>query len=337
MIDLQTRYKFTSFTFVLSLIEKIFNINDETDFNSVALEVFHFQYQNTAIYKSYVDLVKSKNIEHYLDIPFLPIQFFKSSAVIAKNRSIKKVFKSSGTTQNNRSEHYVHNLDLYEKSFNMGFENLYSDINEWTVLALLPSYLEQGDSSLIYMVNHFINQGNLDSRYIDFNFDTIKSLSEKLKNKKVLLIGVSYALLELAEKGSLDLNNWVIMETGGMKGRRKELIRNDLHKQLMASFNVNSIHSEYGMTELLSQAYSKGNGVFTTPHWMKIIIRDFEDPFTYKRPRLSGGLNIIDLANIYSCSFIETQDIGKELDNGEFEILGRFDNSEVRGCNLLSF
>ena len=321
----------------MSLLKKIFNINNETDFNSLALEVFNFQYQNTTIYRSYVNLVKSKNIRHYLDIPFLPIQFFKSNEVIAKNHSIKKVFKSSGTTQNNKSKHHVHNLDLYEKSFNTGFKNLYSEINEWTVLALLPSYLEQGDSSLIYMVNHFIDKGSSESRYIDFNFNNIKSLIEKLKSKKVLLIGVTYALLELAERGSLDLKNWVIMETGGMKGRRKEMIRNDLHKQLMRSFNVDSVHSEYGMTELLSQAYSKGNGVFSTPPWMKIIIRDFEDPFTYKKPHLSGGINIIDLANIYSCSFIETQDIGKETNNGGFEILGRFDKSEVRGCNLLSF
>jgi hypothetical protein len=187
------------------------------------------------------------------------------------------------------------------------------------------------------MVNHFIEKGTSESRYIDFNFDSIKSLSDKLRDKKVLLIGVTYALLDIAEKGSIDLKNWVIMETGGMKGRRKEIIRNELHKQLMSSFNVDSIHSEYGMTELLSQAYSKGNGFFSTPPWMKIIIRDFEDPFSYKKSHLSGGINIIDLANIYSCSFIETQDIGKEVDNGEFEILGRFDKAEVRGCNLLSF
>jgi hypothetical protein len=321
----------------LSPINKIFNIKNETDFNSVALEVFNFQYQNTAIYRSYVDLVKNKNINHYLDIPFLPIQFFKSSKVIAKKHSIEKVFQSSGTTQKSRSQHHIHSLDLYKKSFKMGFKNLFSDISEWTVLALLPSYLEQGDSSLIYMVNHFIEKGTSESRYIDFNFDSIKSLSDKLRDEKVLLIGVTYALLEIAEKGSIDLKNWVIMETGGMKGRRKEIIRNELHKQLMSSFNVETIHSEYGMTELLSQAYSKGNGFFSTPPWMKIIIRDFEDPFSYKKSHLSGGINIIDLANIYSCSFIETQDIGKEVDNGEFEILGRFDKAEVRGCNLLSF
>lgn len=321
----------------MSLINKIFSIKNETDFNSVALEVFNFQYLNTAIYRSYIDLFKSKKIEHYLDIPFLPIQFFKSCKVIAKKHSIEKIFQSSGTTQSNRSQHHIHNLTLYEESFKIGFKNLYGDISEWTVLALLPSYLEQGESSLIYMVNHFIEKGSSESRYIDFNFDSIKLLSDKLRDKKVLLIGVTYALLDLAEKGSVDLKNWVIMETGGMKGRRKEIIRKELHKQLKSSFNVDFIHSEYGMTELLSQAYSKGNGLFSSPPWMKIIIRDFEDPFSYKKPHSSGGINIIDLANIYSCSFIETQDIGKEFSNGEFEILGRFDKAEVRGCNLLSF
>ena len=321
----------------MSLINKIFSIKNETDFNSVALEVFNFQYQNTAIYRSYIDLFKSKKIENYLDIPFLPIQFFKSCKVIAKKHSIEKIFQSSGTTQSNRSQHHIHNLTLYEESFKIGFKNLYGDISEWTVLALLPSYLEQGESSLIYMVNHFIEKGSSESRYIDFNFDSIKLLSDKLREKKVLLIGVTYALLDLAEKGSVDLKNWVIMETGGMKGRRKEIIRKELHKQLKSSFNVDFIHSEYGMTELLSQAYSKGNGLFSSPPWMKIIIRDFEDPFSYKKPHSSGGINIIDLANIYSCSFIETQDIGKEVSNGEFEILGRFDKAEVRGCNLLSF
>ncbi|PDH47113.1 MAG: acyl transferase [Bacteroidetes bacterium MED-G20] len=319
------------------MINKIFSIKNETDFNSVALEVFNFQYQNTAIYRSYIDLFKSKKIEHYLDIPFLPIQFFKSCKVIAKKHSIEKIFQSSGTTQSNRSQHHIHNLTLYEESFKIGFKNLYGDISEWTVLALLPSYLEQGESSLIYMVNHFIEKGSSESRYIDFKFDSIKLLSDKLRDKKVLLIGVTYALLDLAEKGSVDLKNWVIMETGGMKGRRKEIIRKELHKQLKSSFNVDFIHSEYGMTELLSQAYSKGNGLFSSPPWMKIIIRDFEDPFSYKKPHSSGGINIIDLANIYSCSFIETQDIGKEVSNGEFEILGRFDKAEVRGCNLLSF
>ena len=321
----------------MSLINKIFSIKNETDFNSVALEVFNFQYQNTAIYRSYIDLFKIEKIEHYLDIPFLPIQFFKSCKVIAKKHSIEKIFQSSGTTQSNRSQHHIHNLTLYEESFKIGFKNLYGDISEWTVLALLPSYLEQGESSLIYMVNHFIEKGSSESRYIDFKFDSIKLLSDKLRDKKVLLIGVTYALLDLAEKGSVDLKNWVIMETGGMKGRRKEIIRKELHKQLKSSFNVDFIHSEYGMTELLSQAYSKGNGLFSSPPWMKIIIRDFEDPFSYKKPHSSGGINIIDLANIYSCSFIETQDIGKEVSNGEFEILGRFDKAEVRGCNLLSF
>jgi len=319
----------------LSPINKIFNIKNETDFNSVALEVFNFQYQNTAIYRSYVDLVKNKNINHYLDIPFLPIQFFKSSKVIAKKHSIEKVFQSSGTTQKSRSQHHIHSLDLYKKSFKMGFKNLYSDISEWTILALLPSYLEQGDSSLIYMVNHFIEKGTSESRYIDFNFDYIKSLSDKLRDKKVLLIGVTYALLDLAEKGSIDLKNWVIMETGGMKGRRKELVRNELHALLQQGFGVKNIHSEYGMTELLSQGYSYGNGVFETPPWMKVITRDPEDALSIQKNGKTGGINIIDLANYNSCAFIATQDLGKVHQNGTFEIIGRFDNSDIRGCNLL--
>jgi len=205
-------------------------------------------------------------------------------------------------------------------------------------LALLPSYLDQGDSSLIYMVNNFIKKSeNPESNYINYDLDVLKNLILKLKNKNVLLIGVSYALLELSELDSFNLENWVIMETGGMKGRRKEMVRQELHQQLKKAFNVDAIHSEYGMTELLSQAYSKKNGLFKTPPWMKFIIRDFEDPYSLAKINSSGGINIIDLANIYSCSFIETQDIGKEVEKDSFEISGRFDQSEVRGCNLLSF
>jgi len=332
-------YKITLFTFVLSLPKKIFEIKNETEFNSVALEVFNFQYTHSKIYKNYVDLVNtdSSKISHWKEIPFLPIQFFKSKKVISNNLSIEKTFKSSGTTNKSRSQHLVHSLGLYEKSFINSFKKFYNDPKDWTILALLPSYLEQGDSSLIYMINDLIKKANSKSRYIDLDFDKFKTLSNQLKNEKVLFVGVSYALLEMAEKGSLDLKNWTVMETGGMKGRRKEIIRKELHKKLVTSFNIETIHSEYGMTELLSQAYSNGNGIFSTPPWMKVLIRDFEDPFNYKNNFSSGGVNIIDLANIYSCSFIETQDIGKKNEKNEFEILGRFDNSEVRGCNLLSF
>jgi len=324
----------------LSLSKRIFNISNEDEFNSIALEVFEFQYKNISVYKKYVDLVKSqqKSINHYKEIPFLPIDFFKNNNIIADNSNIEKTFLSSGTGNTIRSKHFIQDLELYEQAFTAGYKHFYSDPKDWTILALLPSYLEQGDSSLIYMVENFINKSeNPESNYINYDLDVFKNLILKLKNKNVLLIGVSYALLELSELDSFNLENWVVMETGGMKGRRKEMVREELHQQLKKAFNVDAIHSEYGMTELLSQAYSKKNGLFKTPPWMKFIVRDFEDPYSLAKINSSGGINIIDLANIYSCSFIETQDIGKEVEKDSFEILGRFDQSEVRGCNLLSF
>lgn len=324
----------------MTLSKRIFNISNEDEFNSIALEVFDFQYKNIPVYKKYVDLIQSqkKSINHYKEIPYLPIDFFKSNHIIADNSKIEKTFLSSGTGNTIRSKHLVKDLELYEQSFSTGYEHFYSDPKEWTILALLPSYLDQGDSSLIYMVNNFINKSeNPESNYIKYDLDVLKNLILKLKDKNVLLIGVSYALLELSELGSFNFENWVIMETGGMKGRRKEMVRQELHQQLKKAFNVDAIHSEYGMTELLSQAYSKKNGLFKTPPWMKFIIRDFEDPYSLAKINSSGGINIIDLANIYSCSFIETQDIGKEVEKDSFEILGRFDQSEIRGCNLLSF
>ena len=324
----------------MSLSKRIFNITNEDEFNSIALEVFEFQYKNIPVYKKYVDLIKSqsKSINHFKEIPFLPIDFFKNNKIIANNSKIEKTFLSSGTSKTIRSKHFVKDLELYERSFSAGFKYFYSDPKEWTILALLPSYLDQGDSSLIYMVNKFINKSeNSESNYINYDLNVLKNLILKLKDKNVLLIGVSYALLELSELDSFNLENWVVMETGGMKGRRKEMVRQELHQQLKKAFNVDAIHSEYGMTELLSQAYSKKNGLFETPPWMKFIIRDFEDPYSLAKINSSGGINIIDLANIYSCSFIETQDIGKEVEKDSFEILGRFDQSEVRGCNLLSF
>jgi len=324
----------------LSLSKRIFNISNEDEFNSVALEVFHFQYKNIPVYKKYVDLFKSrkKTINHYKEIPFLPINFFKNNNIIADSSKIEKKFLSSGTGKISRSKHLVQDLKLYEQSFSSGYKYFYGDSEKWTILALLPSYLEQGDSSLIYMVDNFINKSeNPESNYINYDLNVFKDLILKLKNKNVLLIGVSYALLELSELGTFNLENWVVMETGGMKGKRKEMVREELHQQLKKAFNVDAIHSEYGMTELMSQAYSKKNGLFKTPPWMKFIIRDFEDPYSLSKVNSSGGINIIDLANIYSCSFIETQDIGKEIEEDSFEILGRYDQSEVRGCNLLSF
>ncbi len=322
-----------------SSINKIFRINNDKEFNAIALEVFKFQYENNQVYNAYVNVHRSNisEIKHYSEIPFLPIQFFKSHDVICDSRSITKTFLSSGTSLSKRSKHHVTDLDIYGSSFQKGFRKFYGEPKDWVILALLPSYLDQGDSSLIYMVDQLMKQSkNKESRYLNATSTQTENTIEKLKNKKVLLIGVSFALLDLAEKTLPSLKKWTIMETGGMKGRRKEMVREELHDILKYKFDVDTIHSEYGMTELLSQAYSLQNGLFNCPSWMKVMVRDLEDPFRLVDNESSGGLNIIDLANVHSCSFIETQDIGKKHSNGKFEILGRFDNSEIRGCNLLS-
>jgi len=257
--------------------------------------------------------------------------------VVSVTNELQIIFTSSGTTGTQVSKHFVPNLKLYEESFNRTFEQFYGPIEDYVVLGLLPSYLEREGSSLIYMVNHFIQN----SKYPESGFylNQWDKLAEKLNvldqsGKKVLLIGVSFALLDLVENHQFSLKNTIIMETGGMKGRRKELIRTELHDQLKKGFGVSKIHSEYGMTELLSQAYSKGDGIFKCPSWMKVLIRDTEDPLTIINHQ-TGGINIIDLANIKSCSFIATQDLGKVNNDGSFEILGRFDSSDIRGCNLM--
>jgi phenylacetate-coenzyme A ligase PaaK-like adenylate-forming protein len=320
--------------------DKIFNIENDEMFNNIALELFQFQYKNVPIYKSYIDInqIKINHIDNYKKIPFLPIQFFKTHNIHTKNKTIQKTFLSSGTTKQNRSKHHLADINIYQKSFLNCFKKFYGPPESWVILALLPSYVEQGDSSLIYMVDQLMKLSkNPDSQYINnISEGTIRTFN-KLKQKQVLLIGVSYALLELAEKLAIPTGNWVIMETGGMKGKRKEIIRKELHDKLKNSFGVENIHSEYGMTELLSQAYAKKNGVFHTPTWMKVLIRDLEDPYSFLTNKKSGGINIIDLANVHSCSFIETQDLGKTHPDGSFEVLGRFDNTEIRGCNLLSF
>jgi len=320
--------------------DKIFNIENDEMFNNIALELFQFQYKNVPIYKSYIDInqIKINHIDNHKKIPFLPIQFFKTHNIHAKNKTIQKTFLSSGTTKQKRSKHHLVDINIYKKSFLNSFEKFYGSPKSWTILALLPSYVEQGDSSLIYMVDQLMKLSqSADSQYINnINGSTISTFN-KLKQKQVLLIGVSYALLELTEKLDIPAENWTIMETGGMKGKRKEIIRKELHDKLKNSFGVENIHSEYGMTELLSQAYAKKNGVFHTPPWMKVLIRDLEDPYSFLNNEKSGGINIIDLANVYSCSFIETQDLGKIHQDGSFEVLGRFDNAEIRGCNLLSF
>ncbi|ANO49040.1 hypothetical protein Pf1_00792 [Flavobacterium columnare] len=278
------------------------------------------------------------NVKRIQDIPFLPVQFFKSNDVLSSTDPIQKIFTSSGTTGMTTSKHCVTDLSFYEESYRQAFKQFYGNVEDYVVLALLPSYLEREGSSLIYMVDDLIRLSNTpESGFYLNNYDELIEKLITLDNEghNILLIGVTYALLDLVEKQKFNLKNTIIMETGGMKGRRKEMIREELHTILCKGFGVPVIHSEYGMTELLSQAYSLGNGVFECPAWMKIIIRDSEDALTLLPDGKVGGVNIIDLANINSCSFIATQDLGKILDNNSFEILGRFDNSDIRGCNLM--
>lgn len=320
--------------------EKIFSISNEIDFEKTTLEIFRYQANNNIVYKEYLLHLKKdvESISKIDEIPFLPIEFFKSHKVISSKDSAKEIFTSSGTTGAFTSRHYVPDVSIYKASFKLGFEQFYGSIKDYCVLALLPSYLEREGSSLIYMMKHLIKDSNHPKSgfYLHNHKELIATISDlKKTNQKIILLGVSFALLDLAEKYKMDFSNVIIMETGGMKGRRKEITREELHAFLTQRLGVQKIHSEYGMTELLSQAYSKGDSLFFTPKWMKILIRDTYDPFTYEKKGRSGGVNIIDLANIHSCSFIETQDLGKIHPDGSFEILGRFDNSDIRGCNLL--
>jgi len=320
--------------------ENIFSIKTQSDFNTVALEVFKFQFENNAVYRSFCDLlyIHPSDVKRVEDIPFLPISFFKTHSILSTTDKIQETFTSSGTTGSVTSKHQVTNVSIYEESFLKGFKHFYGNIEEYTILALLPNYLEREGSSLIYMVNDLITKSKKpESGFYLNNLNDLTTKLERLdaQGEKVLLIGVSFALLDLVEKHSFQLNNTIIMETGGMKGRRKELIREELHAILKQGFGVQNIHSEYGMTELLSQAYSTGNGVFKCPSWMQVLTRDIEDALTIQSPGKTGGLNVIDLANINSCSFIATQDLGKVSQDGSFQILGRFDHSDIRGCNLM--
>lgn len=319
---------------------EIFSISNFREFEKKALDIFNHQYAQNKVYRKFCELLKKSpgNIKSVEQIPFLPIEFFKSHAIVSSQRPVEITFSSSGTTGQTTSKHHVTDLSLYESSFQKGFKRYYGDIQDYAVLALLPSYLEREGSSLIYMVDELIKKSK--NPHSGFYLNDLESLVAKLEmlekeNQKTLLIGVSFALLDLAEKFPMHLKNTIIMETGGMKGRRKEMIRAELHGILKNAFGVSHIHSEYGMTELLSQAYSTANGVFECPPWMKILIRDPEDALTLLPHGKTGGINVIDLANINSCSFIATQDLGKDLGAGKTEILGRFDNSDIRGCNLL--
>lgn len=320
--------------------EQIFSIKTEAQFNEAALQVFHFQTEKCQVYKDFITGlgIERASIQHFAEIPFLPISFFKSQEVLSSSDRAQVIFTSSGTTGITTSRHLVTDEGWYKESFRKGFELFYGDITQYTILALLPSYLEREGSSLIYMVEDLIRQShNPDSGFFLYNHDELYEQLKKQQqfNNPTVLIGVTYALLDFIENYQINFPGLIIMETGGMKGRRKEMIREELHAQLCTGFGVDTIHSEYGMTELLSQAYSKGDGIFNCPPWMRVLTRDTNDPLTIIDDGKAGGINVIDLANINSCSFISTQDLGKIYPDGSFEVLGRFDDADIRGCNLL--
>jgi len=319
---------------------EIFSLATSKAFEKMALKVFRFQYDNNLVYQEFCQFLKKDkvNVKAIADIPFLPIQFFKSHRVLSSQLPIEITFSSSGTSEMTNSQHFVTDLAYYEKSFQTAFSQFYGSTENYVILALLPSYLERDGSSLIYMIDDLIKKSNHpDSGFYLHNYDELIEKLELLEDsgQNILLLGVTYALLDLIEKKKFRLKNTIVMETGGMKGKRKEMIREELHAILSDGFGVSTIHSEYGMTELLSQAYSFGDGIFECPPWMNILIRDTEDALSYLPDGKTGGINVIDLANINSCSFIATQDLGKKNPNHSFEVLGRFDVSDIRGCNLM--
>ncbi len=321
-------------------IDKILSIKTEEDFRKVALEVFRFQAENSPVYMRYLQLidVNIDSVTTLEEIPFLPIELFKNHMVVTgfNPDDAEITFTSSGTTGSASSKHFVKDCSIYEKSFLKAFELFYDSAEECNIYALLPSYLERDGSSLIYMVDKLIER-SYDGGFFLYNHDELlERIKNRDKTKKSILFGVSFALLDMAEKYSVDFNNEIIvMETGGMKGRRKELPRSELHSILSNALGVEKIASEYGMCECLSQSYSAGDGIFRSPAWMRIMIRDIHDPFKFIGDSKRGAVNIIDLANIYSCSFLQTRDIGISYTNGDFTIEGRLDNSDIRGCNLL--
>lgn len=320
-----------------SFKQKLFRLQPD-NFEATALQVFRYQANHNEVYKEYLASldIEVNNVNSCLEIPFMPISFFKHRQIKTGQWDEEIIFKSSGTTGEDRSKHYLKDLSFYTDNSQLIFNSVYGDPAQYNFLALLPSYLERQDSSLIYMVDELIKNGKGSSGYFLNNLEDLAGTIRQLQTngEKIFLIGVSFALLDLAENYNLNLKDAIVMETGGMKGRRKEVVRSELHQVLSEAFNVNNIHSEYGMTELLSQAYALREGVFYPPNWMRAYTRDLNDPFEIKFQQI-GGLNIIDFANIDSCSFIETQDMGRVFEDGGFEVLGRIDNSEIRGCNLL--
>lgn len=324
---------------MLSLQQKIFSVTSSS-FENISLEVFKFQFEHVEIYREFChSLGKTPlSVNSLSDIPFLPVDFFKTHSIISSEKRAKQIFESSGTTNSISSKHYVADISLYEESFLHGFRYFYGDPSDYVMLAMLPSYLERKNSSLVYMADKLIQlAGRKESGFFLNEFEkllkVLMSLNER--NQKTLLLGVTFALLDFSEQFKLEFPELIVIETGGMKGRREELTRQEVHQQLSKAFNVEKIHSEYGMTELLSQAYSKGDGIFQTPPWMKILARDIYDPLRLQETNCTGAVNVIDLANLHSCSFIATSDLGKVNNDGSFQILGRLDNAEIRGCNLM--
>lgn len=326
------------------LIRKLFTIQEEEAFRALALDVYRYQYGNNDLYRRYADLTASgpECVNDISDIPFLPISFFKTHIVQTTEFSPRIIFESSGTTGSQVSRHFVKEPSLYEESFIRAFEAFYGPATDYCFLALLPSYLERGSSSLVYMVKALMERSRhpLGGFFLyDFEELAARLAEAERTGQKTLLIGVTYALLDFAEQFPVPLKNTIIMETGGMKGRKKELVRSEVHEALVHAFRVPSIHSEYGMTELLSQGYARGGGRFYAPAWMKVLVREEDDPRSVLGPSArpkTGAMNIIDLANLYSCAFIATEDLGTLHPDGGFEVLGRIDNSDVRGCSLLA-
>jgi len=321
------------------LEEQVFAITNEKDFSLIALHVYQFQFENNLLYQDYCRAVGKlpQTVSEITDIPFLPISFFKTHRIETTVFDAELVFKSSGTTGSLTSSHYVKDANLYWKSFSKGFEQFYGDIKQYCIIGLLPSYLERGNSSLVYMVDHLIKaSGHNNSGFYLNEFEQLDLTLKQLESskQKTILIGVTYALLDFSGRYVQNIPNTIIMETGGMKGRGREMTRAELYERLKKNFGVSDIHSEYGMTELLSQAYGV-NGKMDSSPWMKFLLRDETDPFTVFKTPGSGAINVIDLANLYSCSFIATEDIGRSNEDGSLEILGRLDHSDVRGCSLM--
>lgn len=322
-------------------IDYILDKGQQLDFKAAALGQFRYQYQNNPVYREYCDLVNTETdrVNELSQIPFLPIEIFKTHKVQCGEAFAQKVFVSSGTTGQAPSKHYISDLGVYDQSLRKCFELMYGPVCDYCILALLPSYLERQGSSLVYMVQQLMNlSGNQDSGFFLYDHKALADTIQRLEKKKqkTLLIGVSFALLDFSEEFPIPLTkDFIVMETGGMKGRRKEMVREELHNLLCSRLGIKVVHSEYGMTELLSQAYSYGEGKFLTPPWMKVVIRDMNDPFSNVTHGKTGAINVIDLANIHSCSFIATLDIGRMNPDGTFEVLGRYDQSDVRGCNLM--